>query len=471
MINRTPITKSTSIVSGSRFNFGLNPICELNYGHNLISRALIYFDVTKLKDKLENKIYPDITKLKHILKLTNCGSVNPDAMSEKISSSDLNGIKERAASFSVILFLLPQDWDEGRGFDYGIDFWYNGKPSVSTHGCNWYQSQDGKLWPEEGIYNSSSLRDEVDKFLQNQESIVISIQHFDFGNENFEFDITDIVNKFIQNEMNNYGIGIAFSPELEDSSTDLTQYVGFFNEKTNTFFKPFLETIYDDHINDDRANFILNKQNRLYLYSNIGGNLENLDTLPICTINDKEYEVKQGGKGIYYAEILIKDSDVSADTILYDNWSNIVYNGTNLDDIEMEFVTHAPNNFFNIGYGLGENEVFVPFITGINDNEDIISGQKLLINVDFKKQYQANKRLLTNCEYRIFVKDAKREIEIIPFNPIEKTFLRNFFTIDTNEFLPNTYYVDIRVTYGGQTKLYKEKLRFNIINDVTNIKH
>lgn len=471
MINRTFINKSTSIIKNSKFNFGLNPICELNRGREIISRALIYFDVQDIKNRIQDKTYADPSKLKHVLKLTNCGSINTDLINKKIPSSDLNGAKERATSFDVILFLIPQEWDEGRGFDYGVDFWMDGKPSYSIHGCNWFQSKDAVKWPEDGVYSNGTLQKEFDKFLQNEDSIIIGCQHFDFGNENFEFDITKTVNKFVNNEIANYGIGIAFSPLLEDTVADYTQYVGFFNEKTNTFFEPYLETLYDEYVNDDRANFYLNKKNRLYLYSYIGGDLENLDNIPICKINEQEYEVKQATKGIYYIEILLKNNDIEPDTILYDNWSNLAYKGQHIDDVEMEFVVLSPNNFFNIGQKSIEPKTYVPFISGINDNEDLIQGENRVVIIDFRKRYTTNERnLVENAEYRIFVKDGKREIDVIKFTPIEKAFLYNYFTINTSEFVPNTYYVDIKVKYGLQTNVYKEKLKFNIISNITNIK-
>lgn len=470
MINRTYIDKATTIIKNSEFNFGLNPIAELNYGKT-ISRALIHFNIDFLRKKVEDKTYTDITKLKHIIKLTNCGSIDVNSINKKIPSSDLKGVKERATSFEVILFLIPQEWDAGRGFDNGADFWLNGKPSVSKHGCNWYQSMDGYYWNEEGVYSNTTLSHEYDKFSQGEDSIVIGRQHFDFGNENFEIDITNTVNKFINGEIENYGIGLAFSPMLEDSVIDMTQYVGFFTNKTNTFFEPFLETIYNEYISDDRAEFYIGKTNRLYLYTYMGGNLDNLDNLPTCIINEKVYDVKQATKGVYYAEITFKTGEVIPNSILYDMWSNLAYNGEKLDDVEMEFVALPSKNYFRIGENAIEPKILIPTISGINDNENLVQGDKRIVRIDFRKQYTSDKRdLIENAEYRLFVKDGKREVDVITFNPIEKMYLYNFFIINTSELIPNTYYVDIKVNYGHEIRIYKEKLRFNIISNVTEIR-
>jgi hypothetical protein len=45
-----------------------------------------------------------------------------------------------------------------------------------------------------------------------------------------------------------------------------------FTNNTQTFYEPYIETKYDNHIIDDRNNFILDKLNKLYLYVNVGGN-------------------------------------------------------------------------------------------------------------------------------------------------------------------------------------------------------
>ena len=120
---------------------------------------------------------------------------------------------------------------------------------------------------------------------------VIGRQRFDIGNESIEIDITDTVNKFIKGELDNYGIGIASSPMLEVTDSSYENYVGLLTDKTNTFFEPYVETIYDDAVSDDRSNFVLNKDNRLYLYCTIGDHLDDLDECPTVTIRNNDDEI------------------------------------------------------------------------------------------------------------------------------------------------------------------------------------
>ena len=96
---------------------------------------------------------------------------------------------------------------------------------------------------------------------------------FDVGNESIEIDITDYVNDLILGNQPNYGIGISFHPDIESFDNDCLHYIGFLLNIHIHFFHPCIETIYNDNIQDDRTNFYLNKDNKLYFYSYVGGGI------------------------------------------------------------------------------------------------------------------------------------------------------------------------------------------------------
>ena len=74
-ITKTYASKSNTISRDEEYvNMGLNPVMELNYG-KMLTRGMIYFDHNKVKQMVEDKIYPDINKLHHTLKMTNCSSI------------------------------------------------------------------------------------------------------------------------------------------------------------------------------------------------------------------------------------------------------------------------------------------------------------------------------------------------------------------------------------------------------------
>ena len=154
MIKHTFLDKCCTIVKDSDLNTGLNPVAELNYG-NCISRVLIHFDVEELQMMIEDKTFSNLDSLTHILKLTNCGSVNNDLHNKTLTSGCEP--KERASSFTVLLFKVPYEWDNGKGIDFANDFWISDHHKFSNSGCNWFQRKNGQPWDTEGIISQHDL--------------------------------------------------------------------------------------------------------------------------------------------------------------------------------------------------------------------------------------------------------------------------------------------------------------------------
>ena len=269
---------------------------------------------------------------------------------------------------------------------------------------------------------------------------------------------------------------MAFSPLLESMDSDYENYVGWFTNKTNTFFEPYVETRYSDVVSDDRSNFVLNKDNRLYLYCTIGDTLQDLDNNLTVTIknNDEEeittLESQKQFRGIYYIDLNLSKSDFEADTMLYDTWGNISYQGTKLDDVELDFTLKDTPNFFNIGNSLSTTNVtFTPSISGIKECEEIKRGDVRKLVISAKPNYTVNTtQLVDNIDIRLYVKDGTREIDVIEWDNINKAFSENFYMLDTNILIPQKYFVDIRIKYGMNSIIHHDVLSFNIVDDLNN---
>ena len=487
MVYKTYISKFATIVSNSKINTGLNPVSELVYGRDtIVSRALFYFDHNKVKQLIDDGIMVDKSKMKHTLHITNAGSIDMSQLHHCETSSINDNKKIRAASFDIIFFLIPKPWDRGKGFNYtkthlNVGYYspapIDPKRLVSEDGCNWFQRQNGLKWEEEGVYTNDRLSQEYDKWAAGDEtSIVIGRQHFDYGNECINLDITEIFNKFLDGELENYGIGMAFSPMLEASESEYENYIGFLTDKTNTFFEPFVETRYSDVVMDDRSNFVLNKDNKLYLYCTIGDTLQDLDNNPTVTIKNGDDEVimelesQKHTRGIYYVDLKLSKGDFEADTMLYDTWGNISYQGTKLDDVELDFVLKDTPNFFNIGNSLSvTNTTFTPSITGIKEKEQIKRGDVRKMIISAKPSYTVNTtQLVDNIDIRLYVRDGTREIDVIEWDSINRAFSENFYILDTNMLIPQRYYADIRITYGMNSIVHHDVLSFDIVDDLNN---
>lgn len=464
MITHTFINKCNTIIKDSDINTGLNPVAELNAG-SLVTRILLNFDLSKIYESVNNKEI-NTSNLKHILKMTNCGSINLPLFNDNITINNVT--KKRANSFDIIAFEIPFEWDEGRGFDYYADNLRETHSIISKDGSNWFQSKNLIEWDENGIYTNSTLNDEYNKYLKGETSIVIAKQHFDNGTENLELDLTDFINNKIKSNKPIHGIGLSFSPEYETYTTD-NKFISFFTNHTNTFFLPYIETINYDIISDNRYNFYLGCDNRLYFFATDNGEYINLDEKPLCFIDNKKYEVKQSGKGIYYINVKYDKNTIEPHSILYDTWTNIKLNGVLLDDVEMEFVILPTEDKIKLGGLSKTNNKIVPQLSGINDKERIKIGNIHEVFVDFIEEYSYGKKIMpTSSEYRIYVKENDREIDVYEYQPIETRGDSHSFIINSLEMVPNTYHIDIKVKQGRSMLIYENIIEFDVVSNVTN---
>jgi hypothetical protein len=261
---------------------------------------------------------------------------------------------------------------------------------------------------------------------------------------------------------------LAFSPYYENIKRDKIQCLDFFTDHTNTFFHPYIEANYSEYIKDDRINFIKSNKSKLYLYVYSDGELTNLDNIPSCTIEENSYEVKQASKGVYFAEISSETCDLGEDYVYYDKWSEIALNGVKQDDVELDFYVQPKQKRITIGSSASVKNNVVPSVYGINDLEDLTQHEIREVVVDFREKFTLDKRLLlTNCEYRLYVKDGESEITVIDFQPIEMANDINYFLIHTMDLIPNRYFIDIKAKTGRETLFFKDVLKFNIVSDIT----
>ncbi len=460
MVIRTYFDKSNTIISNSSVNTGLNPVTELFYGGAITqqkyTRFLFHFDEARLKNFYTGGTFTELSNLKHTLRMTNTGSFDKDLLNTGMGS------KDRTTSFDLILFKINQDWDNGVGYDYEIPILVGGGDfGYSTNPSNWIRPKIGYDWVGgAGVYSGSPS------------AITITYQHFDKGNENIEMDVTDYVNGVLTGNTN-YGLGIAFAYPFELLNTSEYQYVGFFTNNTQTFYEPFIETVYTNHISDDRNDFYNDKQNKLYLYVNINGNPTNLDSKPSVNVYDSNdtlfsaytsNQVKHVTKGVYSIDIIVPSS--YGDCVMFnDVWGGITINGVTRPNISLDFVLKDSMDYYNIG-----DNSFLPkktaiTVSGIQNKERIKRGDIRKVIVSARIPYTVEQsQKIDDIKYRIFVSEGAAELTVIDFQPIEKTNNHYYFLLDTASLIPNTYYLDVLVTSNLETTTIKNAIQFDIVN-------
>jgi hypothetical protein len=417
--------------------------------------------------------------------MTNTSSFDSELLNSTTSSG-----RRRATSFDLILFRIPltsgntgiaQSWDEGVGYDFYDVQRTISKPngllspvllpedkSYSQRPSNWFQTTTLSAWTQPGIYSNTNTGN-----INYSGLTIVDTQHFEFGNEDIEFDMTNEVNQYLTGSTTGFtGWGVAFVPELENITGLTENYsVGFFTRHTQTFYEPFLETSYVDLIEDDRNAFYSNKQNKLYLYSYINGDFQSLDENPTVAIRDLSDDVVttltgcQITKGIY--QVTVSAITATTPCMFTDTWSNLKYNGATLPTITNDLTILPFSEYFTLGYESKDPVLYGFDYYGIKQNERILNTEIRKVGVIIKRAYTANQSIKpVNAQYRIYVKQGQTEVQVQDWTQINRSSNEYYFVFDTTDKIPNEYFVDIKVYSSGEVNTYKRTLQFQIVDKI-----
>ena len=481
-IHKSYFNKSNTILYNSYVNTSRNPIVELFFGRveSLsipfgFSRYIFNLDLSNLQEKISSGIIStgctSFSEIKHTLRMTNTSFFDKELLNDKTSQG-----RRRATSFDLILFRIPQNqqWDSGVGYDY-YDFGSNplNDKNYSDRPSNWFQTTTLSGWTTPGLYNNTNSA--TGTGVNYSGLTIVDTQHFEFGNEDIEFDMTNEINSILSGGTTGVtGWGIAFYPQVENISGMTENYsVGFFSPETQTFYEPFLETTYNDLILDDRNNFINDSTNNLYLYLYEDGSPINLDSNPTVDILDINGDAVAGltglstclvTEGVYKVTI----SGLNTDTVpclFSDVWKGLTINGESIDDIENEFAVLPKTNKFQIGITTENPKLYGFSFDGIKQSEKVLNTDIRKVNVVIKQAYSSKSVLNTvKAYYRIYVREGNTEVQVQDWTKINRTPNEYYFIFDTRDKIPNEYFVDIKVVSDKNTDTYKRELQFEIVN-------
>jgi len=463
-IFRSYFSKNNTLIDSVLANNSQNPVTEITYGtvNQQVSRFIFDIDFSQLHQRIqENNINPQ-TITKHTLHLTNTISNASEYIGKRSYSLDI----ERATSFKLDLFNVSEDWNEGSGYD----FLFKDTVDSNRHASNWFYRKSNTPW----TYNGGSYLSGVTNILGSQE--------FENGSEDIEIDVTDYINGRLHNQGitgltgytgTTYGLGIKFPDELEELETIYRQSVGFHTKNTHTFYEPYIETTIDNEIVDDRNYFYLNKDNNLYLYTNLGNNTEDItvNSVEIYDYNDELYDVISGNsitrvkKGVYKIVLNI-DSDDYLDAVLFrDVWNLTINNKEKI--YEDQFYLISDDNYYRFNSSNQINfDNYSFYFWGINQKENIVAGDIRKIRLTIKELYpDQNNFIPLDVEYRVYTTvGEKYEIDVIPFTSVNRTSKGYEIDLDTSWLIPQDYYLQLRMKDGTYYK-NKESVRFSIVSN------
>lgn len=229
--------------------------------------------------------------------------------------------------YTLDISSLVDAWQEGFGLDMNLPY---SDHTYDIRGSNWIRRSGSQSWTTAGAITDTGL---------------VYSASFSTGLENLEINITPLVNQWISGDITNNGVGIRFSPALEEMSASFFTKK-FYSRSTNNFFaKPVLEARWDSSITDDRGQFYTSSSlvtaednmNTLYLYNYARGRLQDIPAVlayaghairvslydsdidgksfPLCN-EATHYTGGRVSKGIYSASICVDTLSSS----LYDVW-------------------------------------------------------------------------------------------------------------------------------------------------------
>jgi hypothetical protein len=452
---RSYFEKNNTIIKDSFANTAKNPTTELFYGSGF-SKYIFKVDFTELQNRIDNGdlIINEFTK--HKLHLTNTIFGDETFLGAKRG----NG-RERTNSFDLIVFKIDEYWDEGIGFDYaddGYDF-TAGNKTYDTRPSNWYNRTTTETWAINGVYSTGAT--------------IVETIHFDNGNENIDVDITDYVNEILVSGETNNGLGLAFGIVYQDLEFALDQSVAFFTKYTQTFFEPYVESIFLDNIEDSRYNFVEGVTQKLYLYVTKGSNYYNLDSNPIVTIYDSNNNgiVSLSGlttnhvrKGVYEVSFAITGITCDGKKFFYDKWSNLQIDGVEIQDITQKFIPKPLSSKYSIGQNSLDSKNYKIQFYGIKQNDRIKRGEIRKIHVNFRSISQLKNDVLDEVYYRMFIYEGKTEVIVHDWTLMD-VLNENSFILDTLVYIPREYFIEIKAKSFGEEIFYDDVIKFEIVSE------
>ena len=452
---RSYFEKNNTILKDSQVNTSKNPNTELIYG-STFSKFIFKVDFTELKHKVNSGEYVVTNGTKHTLHLTNTIFGDETLLRQKNGRG-----RDRTTSFDLIIFKVPEYWDEGVGFDYEdqvYDF-ADGNNSFDERPSNWFNRTTLDQWSSQGVYNN--------------DPVIIKTIHFDNGNEDLSADITNYVNGIIVSGNTDHGLGLAFAVLYQDIEAEVDQSVAFFTKYTQTFFEPFVETYFEDTIDDNRQNFIENVNQNLYLYVTKGSNFYNLGNLPTVDITDSNGTVLPGlanlsttkiRKGVYKVTFGLTGVLCDGKRFYHDKWKGLILDGTGINPVIQKFVPKPYTSNFSVGENIKELERYSVQFFGIKLNEKIKSGEIRKIVTTFRSIDTPKNVLLDEVFYRIYIREGKTNVNVFDWTLLDKTN-ENSFMLDTSYLIPREYYLEIKGKAHNEYIYYNDVIKFEIVSE------
>jgi hypothetical protein len=456
-ILRSYFAKNTTLIRDNLTNNSRNPIIEFSYGNSLnssstaISRYIFQVDLSNLLEKLSTQELLQQNIVSHKVKIKNVIAESQDLIGQTFMDA------YRGSNTALIIYPLNEDFSEGTGFDFIYNPTAYNQDFLNETPANWYYRDSNIPWAESGTFSSLTPSD------------VLSIQYLQDGSEDLELDVTDYINSILFSGGTHYGLGIAYSSTTESFTSNNRYVITFFSKYTQTYYEPFLETEFNQTINENRCFFPLDEDNYLYLISNT--NLTSVDSVEIYDYEDNLYTtIPASGitlvkKNIWAINLNISSTDYPDIVNFTDKWFCTV-NGKQYTH-DQEFTLFKKDYFTSRSKEIAE--YYFNFF-GIVYNEKITraSGSRK-IYIQGKRLFNSsvdNDLHFDSLEYRIYNQQSDTiQLDVVPWTAVNKIDGGLYFDLDPSWLIPQFYFIELRVNINGYKICQNNRIKFNIVSE------
>jgi len=204
------------------------------------SRILMTYDLTSLSSSIVSGEIP--TNANYYLKLWHAN------------------IDNLPVSYDIYAYPVSESWTNGNGSYGDAPIQKEGVSWKYRHGVN-----DGTLWAS-GSNVDYNYQSNVGGGNWYTGSGYEASQSFQFGDPDIRMNVTDIVNKWISNDIPNNGF-ILKRLESAESGSDIYGSLKFFSRETHTVFVPRLEVVWDDSVLSGTGSFVEIGDNEYTVYA------------------------------------------------------------------------------------------------------------------------------------------------------------------------------------------------------------
>lgn len=388
-------------------NTGANPIMELQDGKGQ-SKLLFSFDIpSNIKSKLTGYTYSCN------LQLFDAGTLFEPAIL----------LKQLKLSYFV------DDFVEGDGYSYL-------QPSALSQVSNWINRDAVNLWANE-------------TFTQ------ISTYQLNNINQDLTFDVTNAISSLIS--INNYSpkFCLEILSHQSDSTNIFTKFI--YSQYTNTVFKPYLEIIINDVIDDSVYNFMAGVSNNIYL---LNKNDINFIGTVLCKVTDNygnsvSSTVVNPEAGVYYTQIT-----PTVPSTFIDQYYTIIWNINGVDMYKEFIKVINPNEVFD----KKTNELKSLFFYPSTPYSHSIVRQNDIMPFEVISEIRGIGSVVNNdYQFKVISMDG---FEMIPWTDVSVYREKMFFYVNTSYFFPELEYeVIVRNNKTNYTIASFSTYRFKLVQD------